>query len=103
MKLKLKTCDNCQHEIEVGLLQPIVHLTCKECGTKYQLDKPSRQKYLVITPLVIVALIIVNRLFLNLTDISLLMLLILIGSYVIAHTINLLMIKYHGFNYEIDA
>ncbi|MGL5540280.1 MAG: hypothetical protein ACRDBX_01465 [Erysipelotrichaceae bacterium] len=98
--LHLHTCQ-CGQKIETKWNGKVFHATCPHCKTRYQLDVASRRLYMVITPLVVVALIVLNRLVFQFQDIAVLALYILGGSYLIAHGIHVFLVKVQIFRYEV--
>ncbi|MGL5978513.1 MAG: hypothetical protein ACRCZJ_05930 [Erysipelotrichaceae bacterium] len=90
----------CGKMVETKWNGKIVHVQCEDCKQRYQLDQMSRRKYLMVTPFVIALLLILNRAVFNITDIALLTLYILGGSYFLAHGLNVAFVKQHIFSYE---
>lgn len=98
--LHLHTCQ-CGQNIETKWNGKLFHATCPRCKTRYQLDGNARRLYMIITPLVVVGLIVLNRVVFQFQDIAVLALYLLGGSYVLAHGIHVLLVKTHLFHYEV--
>lgn len=100
MKLIFVTKCECGNEIVIKWKEKFVHVKCDKCNRRYHLDQVSRKRYLFVTPMIIIGMIVLNRLVFNIQDIALLALYILGGSYLISHTINRLLLKNRYFDFE---
>lgn len=98
--MKMHVCKKCNTPIHLHFIMGNTHITCPQCGQKYQFDQPSIKRYMLIPVLCVGFAVSTSLLFLKERTIDIKFIYILGVAFISAAFLEFLCVKAGILKYE---
>lgn len=98
--MKVKACDKCKKDIDLGLISSSVYIKCKNCKKVYRLTQSSIKKEIIVPVIAVGSSVYISITFLRTSNYFIRAMFIIILASIIKYLLDILFIKLNILEYE---